>query len=140
MRSGRSPELLIAVVGGAAVVVIGLLLVAMLLFVPGQFQRSEVGLRVTAAYWSPERKSVVLIVRNEGSSPTYITRVLVEGVTCDAPGVPAPNRAVLVNVGDEARVEIPAGECGIVTGLAKNYRIEVESSEGRRVEARVLVY
>ena len=65
---------------------IGLILVVMLLFVPGQFQGSEDGLRVTAAYWSPERRSVVLLIRNGGSSPTYITRVLVEGVTCDAPG------------------------------------------------------
>jgi hypothetical protein len=46
----------------------------------------------------PERRSVVLLIRNGGSSPTYITRILVEGVTCDAPGVPTPSRAVLVNV------------------------------------------
>ena len=140
MSGIRSPELLIAVIGGAAVVVIGLILVVMLLFVPGQFQGSEDGLRVTAAYWSPERRSVVLIVRNGGSSPTYITRVLVEGVNCDAPGVPTPSRAVSVNVGDEVRVEIPAGSCGIVTGLAKSYRIEVEVSGGRRLEASVVVY
>jgi len=61
-------------------------------------------------------------------------------VTCDAPGVPTPSRAVLVNVGDEARVEIPVGACGIVTGLAKSYRIEVEFSGGRRLEASVMVY
>jgi hypothetical protein len=53
IRDIRSPELLIAVIGGAAVVVIGLVLVVMLLLVPGQSQGSEGGLRVTAAYWSP---------------------------------------------------------------------------------------
>ena len=43
-----------------------------------------------------------------------------------------------MNVGDEVRVEIPAGSCGIVTSLAKSYRIEV--SGGRRLEASVVVY
>jgi hypothetical protein len=140
MSGIRSPELLIAVIGGAAVVVIGLVLAVSLLFVPGQFQQPVGGPMVTAAYWSPERKSVVLVVRNGGSAPTYITKVLVEGVTCEAPGVPTPSRALLVNVGDEGRVEIPAGYCGIVTGLAKSYRIEVELSGGRRLEASVVVY
>jgi hypothetical protein len=109
-------------------VVIGLVLAVSLLFVPGQFQQPVGGPVVTAAYWSPERRSVVLVVRNGGSAPTYITKVLVEGVTCEAPGVPTPSRALLVNVDDEGRVEIPAGYCGIVTGLAKSYRIEVELS------------
>jgi hypothetical protein len=140
MSGIRSPELLIAVIGGAALVVIGLVLVVMLLFVPGQFQQPVGGPVVTAAYWSPERKSIVLMIRNGGSVPTYITKVLVEGVTCEAPGVPTPSRALLVNVGDEGRVEIPAGYCGIVTGLAKSYRVEVELSGGRRLEASVVVY
>ncbi len=142
MRRFRSPELMIAIIGGAALVVIGLILLVVLfpLFVPGHLQGSEGGLRVTAAFWSPERRSVVLLVHNGGNLPTYVTRVLVEGVTCDAPGVPTPGSAVLVNVGDEVRLEIPAGSCGIVTGLAKSYKIEVEVSGGKRLEASILVY
>jgi hypothetical protein len=140
MSGIRSPELLIAVIGGAAVVVIGLVLAVSLLFVPRQFQQPVGGPVVTSAYWSPERRSVVLVVRNGGSAPTYITKVLVEGVTCEAPGVPTPSRALLVNVSGEDRVEIPAGYCIIVTGLAKSYRIEVELSGGRRLESSVVVY
>jgi len=138
VRGTKSPELLIAVIGGAAFVVIGLVLAVMLLFVP--VLQPVGGPVVTEAYWSSERRTVVLMIRNAGSAPTYITRVLVEGVTCEAPGVPTPSRALSMNVGDEVRLEIPAGACGIVTGLAKSFRIEVEFSGGRRLGVSVFVY
>lgn len=135
-----SPELLVAVVAGAALVVIGLALVVTLFLIPSQVPSTEGNVRVTAAYWSPERRSVVVLLRNDGEAPTYVTRVLVEGVTCSAPGTPSPDSPVHLGVGEEVRIEVPVGHCGIVTGLAKSYRIEVEIAGGRRVLASVTVY
>lgn len=140
MPRSLSPELLIAVVAGAAMVVIGLALVVAVFLIPAQVSTTEARVTVTAAYWSPERKSVVVLLRNEGGAPTYVTRVLVDGVTCNAPGTPSPSSPLHLGVGEEARIEVPAGHCGIVTGLAKSYAIELEISGGPRVQVSVTVY